>query len=234
MKRVLLLGVLVLSLGLLVGCGNTNKDTNSQKEDVKPQTSADASKEDKNADVNKEEKTDQKSEENKENTGVSESDKKEEDKAKEDVKPELKEGKRAGNLAKDVEFELWEDGKTVKLSDFRGEPVVLNFWTSWCPYCVDELPALNEAYNEYKEKGVRVIAVNLSFQDDASAAKKSIENAGVEFTVANDNSGQAASAFGVRGIPASIFIDKDGVIYDNISGAMDKDAFVSFMDAITE
>lgn len=232
MKRILLLAVLVLSLGLLGGCGNTDTSAkgDTQKkpsEEVSTQANADSSAE-------KKEDSEKKDSEEQQNAEASKSNESADAAVENASKSGLKEGNRAGNLAKDVEFELWEDGKVVKLSDYRGEPVVLNFWTSWCPYCVGEMPALNDAYNEYKDKSVKVIAINLAFQDDANAAKKAMENAGVEFIVANDNTGQAASAFGVRGIPASIFIDKDGVIYDNVAGAMDKDAFVSFIKGIVE
>lgn len=231
MKKILLLALLVLSLGLLAGCSDTSTQAKSdapeqQKKDISKEVNPDFSSD-------KSENIGQKGEEKAQDEPSSNSNESA-DAKKEEPKNTLKEGSRAGNLARDVEFELWEDGKTVKLSDYKGEAVVLNFWTSWCPYCVDELPALNDAYNEYKEKGIKVIAINLAFQDDANAAKKAMENVGAEFVVANDNSGQVASAFGVRSIPVSVFIDKDGVIYDNVTGAMDKDAFLSYMKEITK
>lgn len=233
MKKILIALMIVLSLVLPSGCSNQEKNNPvNTKEAGMNKVSENAGEKEKKSDGSgkDEEKSGGDSiantaEENK-NSG--------EEKAQTEEKNELKEGSKPGNLAKDIEFELWEDGKVVKLSDYRGEPVVLNFWTSWCPYCVSELPALNDSYNEYKEKGVKVIAINLALQDDVNAAKKAIESAGAEFIVANDHSGQAANAFGVRGIPASVFIDKDGVIYENRSGAMDKDGFNELIKEIVE
>lgn len=229
MKRSLVLLLLVTSMSLFVACSDNmeQKKPDENREDRKSeQNLEDTSDKSDKEDVTKEEKGE--TADKKEDGAVQNT---QEDKKYESP---IKEGFRAGNLAKDIEFELWEDSKMVKLSDFKGQPVVLNFWTSWCPHCVYELPALNEAYKEYKDKGLKVITINLSFQDDLNFAKKEMEKVGADFITASDYTGVAASAFGIRGIPVSVFIDKDGIIYDNKSGAMDQAQFSEYMKAITE
>lgn len=232
MKKILVLCMLMASVFLFAACSNhvEQKKPAENSDEMKTAQKSEATSEasDKKEDAVQQE-TKEESGDNKEDASAQAS--QEEEKKEESA---VKEGYRAGNLAKDVEFELWEDGKVVKLSDYKGQPVVLSFWASWCRYCVQELPALNEAYKEYADKGIKVITVNLSFQDDLNSAKKVMEKVGAEFTMASDHTGVATSAFGVRGIPANIFIDKDGIIYDNKSGAMDQAQFSEYMKAIVE
>lgn len=231
MKRLMVLLMLVASVSLFAACSNNaeQKKPEENKADTKTEQKADGASD--NADKKQEAMKDEKKEDADKKQDGAAQDSQEAEKKEE---PAVKEGYRAGNLAKDVEFELWEDGKVVKLSDYKGQPVVLNFWASWCPHCVHELPALNEAYKEYKDKGLKVITVNLSFQDDLNSAKKAMEKVGADFIMVSDNTGAATSAFGVRGIPANVFIDKDGIIYDNKAGAMDQAQFSEYMKAITE
>ncbi len=104
------------------------------------------------------------------------------------------------------------DGKTIRLSDFRGRAVVLNFWASWCPPCRQEMPALQRVYEAYQSQGVEVIAVNATSQDTLSSAQGFIQSNGLTFMVLLDEQGDVQSMYRVSGLPTTVFIDRDGVI----------------------
>jgi len=107
-------------------------------------------------------------------------------------------------------------GNTVKLSDFKGKPVVLNFWASWCPPCKAEMPDFNEVYNaSVKEKGnVQFLMVNMTDgqQETQKIASDFVKSKGFSFPIYFDSEQQAADVYGITGIPTTIFIDKDGYI----------------------
>ncbi len=114
-------------------------------------------------------------------------------------------------------------GNSVKLSDFLGEPVVLNFWASWCGPCKSEMPAFQEAYEKYGEDVV-FLMVNMTdgYQETVEAAAEFIKNSEYTFSVYFDSNSEAATAYGVRSIPTTYFIDAygEGVAWAN--GALDQ------------
>ncbi|MBM2827217.1 MAG: cytochrome biosis protein [Dehalococcoidia bacterium] len=125
----------------------------------------------------------------------------------------LAEGIRIGSKAPD--FALSDlDGKEVRLSDFRGRPVMLNFWATWCGPCRVEMPHMQEAQRELGEKtGFVVLAVNLG--EDAKTARRFLEENGFEFTAVLDrDSSVARDRYKIIGLPTSFFIDREGVIRD--------------------
>lgn len=108
------------------------------------------------------------------------------------------------------------DGRVVMLSDFRGKTVVLNFWASWCPPCREEMPEFQELWNERGEDAADdlvVLAVNFLRDDTVGAATGFIEGQGFTFPVVFDTtSGDVAARYGVRGLPATFFIDRNGIV----------------------
>lgn len=102
-------------------------------------------------------------------------------------------------------------GREVKLSDFFGKPIVLNFWASWCPPCKSELPDFEAAYKKYDGK-VTFLMVNLTDnqRETPEVAQSFIRSAGYTFPVYFDVNYQAASAYGIRSIPQTYFINADG------------------------
>ncbi|RMG41789.1 MAG: TlpA family protein disulfide reductase [Candidatus Dadabacteria bacterium] len=98
----------------------------------------------------------------------------------------------------------------VSLSDFRGKVVLLNFWASWCGPCISELPALERAYARLKSEGFVVVAVGID--DHVSSLKDFKERYGLTFPVLFDANGQASFRYGVRGVPETFFIDRQGKI----------------------
>ncbi len=108
------------------------------------------------------------------------------------------------------------EGETVMLSDFRGKTVVLNFWASWCPPCREEMPEFQELWDERGEDGADdlvMIALDFLVQDTMTDARNFIEGNGFTFPVLFDTAdGAVADRYRVRGLPATFFIDSEGVV----------------------
>ena len=104
------------------------------------------------------------------------------------------------------------DGSTVRLSQFRSKPVLLNFWATWCGPCQDEMPLLQRAATQYGGAGLTVLAVNYQ-QTDANGMRAFLRRVGARFPAVYDPNGRIAAAYGVSiGLPVSIFIDRSGTV----------------------
>ena len=129
-------------------------------------------------------------------------------------------GPQIGSTAPD--FTLKDlNGNIVKLSDFKGKPVYLNFWTSWCPPCKAEIPEIQKFYRQNKDK-VTVLAVNITFNDKLSDIVNILKASNADFPVLLDTNANSsvADSYQVYGIPASFFIDKNGIIRETHVGGM--------------
>ncbi|WP_165452181.1 redoxin domain-containing protein [Paenibacillus thalictri] len=114
------------------------------------------------------------------------------------------------------DFELADlNGRPVKLSDFRGKGVILNFWGSWCGPCVKEMPLLQQAY-EAGIPGVDVIAVNVG--ESKGTIAEFIKAHGLSFTVLTDPSGDAANLYKVNGLPATFVVNSQGIVVQAAAG----------------
>ena len=98
-------------------------------------------------------------------------------------------------------------GGTVTSDDLRGEPVVLNFWASWCVPCREEMPLFEEMARRYEDRGVHIIGV--TYQDSVQGAQGFVDEIGVTYPIALDTDGSLANELGVRGLPQTFFIDRD-------------------------
>lgn len=114
------------------------------------------------------------------------------------------------------------DGNPVSLSDFVGKPVVVNFWASWCGPCKSEMPAFQQAWETYGEQ-VEFLLVNLTDnqQETVASAKSFLATTEYTFPVYFDTQLSGAMAYGVVGIPATYFIDKDGYVVAGANSALD-------------
>ena len=118
--------------------------------------------------------------------------------------------------APEVSFQTF-DGETVTLAQFRGKPVVLNFFASWCPTCVAEMPDFEAVHAKL---GERVTFVGLALQDDPTLAQALRAQTGVTYQTFQDLSGAAYRAFEGFAMPTTIFIDADGNVVGQHSGIL--------------
>ena len=116
-----------------------------------------------------------------------------------------------GELAPDFELSNL-DGQVVSLSDFRGKPIFLNFWATWCGPCRFEMPFIQKMYKELSSEGLVILAVNL--QENPARVKKFVENLGFTFPVLLATNSEVPLAYNIRAIPATFFVDKNGIIQD--------------------
>ena len=107
-------------------------------------------------------------------------------------------------------------GKDVELSSFKGKHVLLNFWATWCGYCRKERAHLNTIHEEYKEKGLVIIAV--STDNSVKKVKKYMEKIPSEFIVLTDPDSAAASVYNIAGLPTSYLIDREGIVKQRFMG----------------
>jgi len=111
---------------------------------------------------------------------------------------------RQGQPAPDFSLPL-VGGGTLSSGDLKGSPVVVNFWASWCDPCNQEAPDLQATWQQYRSKGVRVVGVD--YEDQQPDAQAFVAKYGVTYPSVTDRGGQLATAFGVRGVPETFFID---------------------------
>jgi len=146
------------------------------------------------------------------------------------------------------DFELKDlNGNTVKLADYEGQIVFLNFWTTWCPYCIQEMPDLEEIHKQYGDKGVAILTINSTGMelrggtDSAKAkqqAEKFIKEKGYTFPVLLDSDDEViieySKVFPVISVPTTFMIDKKGQIRYARPGAFISkeqiEAFIALLD----
>lgn len=121
----------------------------------------------------------------------------------------------------------------VKFSDFLGKPIVLNFWASWCPPCRAEMPDINRVYEELGED-VTFMMVDLvdGQRETQEKGTRYIEEQGFSFPVYYDTQQDAAARYGIRSIPTTIFIDREGNIVAAAQSALDVDTLKQGIDLI--
>ncbi|MCH7566813.1 MAG: TlpA family protein disulfide reductase [Nitrospirae bacterium] len=124
---------------------------------------------------------------------------------------------REGFLAPDFTLETLQ-GETVTLSDLRGKAVVVNLWASWCPPCRAEMPALQAAYEADRERGLEIVAVDMTYQDSEEDAQRFAKDFGLTFTIALDCDGMVARQYLLRALPSTFFVGPDGVIRKVVIG----------------
>ncbi len=116
---------------------------------------------------------------------------------------------KAGDMAPD--FSLQDlNGETVKLSQFRGRPVLINFWATWCGPCRLEMPEIEAAYQTYQKQGFAVLAVDV--QEPPEDVRAFVEELRLSFVPLLDTAGTVFDLYQVRALPTSYFIDRQGRI----------------------
>jgi cytochrome c biogenesis protein CcmG/thiol:disulfide interchange protein DsbE len=124
---------------------------------------------------------------------------------------------RIGSNAPD--FTVQDSDRTVALNQFRGQVVVLNFWATWCPPCVEEMPSLVEMQRRMKAKGVTVVAVSIDV--DENAYRQFLKHHGVDLLTVRDPAQKTPALYGTHGWPETFIIDRNGVTRRKFIGAVD-------------
>lgn len=122
-----------------------------------------------------------------------------------------------GFLAPDFELKT-PTGENIKLSDLRGQAVLVNLWATWCPPCREEMQTIERIYQEYKADGFTVLAVNMTYQDDPLAVMPFVKEQGLGFPILLDETGEIANAYQFHSLPSSYFIRRDGMINEVVIG----------------
>ena len=128
-----------------------------------------------------------------------------------------------GKAAPDFELQNL-DGQSISLSDFKGKPVVINFWETWCQPCVFEMPHLQEIHNEWSGRGLVVLAINRG--ESSSKVEQFVQNYSLSLPVLLDTNKVVAGRYNIRPIPVTFFIDKDGIIQNKVIGAFPSKAAI--------
>lgn len=129
----------------------------------------------------------------------------------------------------------WKDasGNTVKLSDQKGKVVILDFWATWCGPCRMTIPILERIHEEFKDKGVVILGINLDQGVEASVIKDFIRQNGMQYMVVADQNGAVSSKYGVTSIPRFFFIDKNTNIAKTVIG-YDEKMYETFTEQINK
>lgn len=121
-----------------------------------------------------------------------------------------------GKAAPDFELQNL-DGQSISLSDLKGKPVLINFWATWCGPCVSEMPYIQEIYGEWSGKGLMVLAINMG--ESSSKVEQFLQDHNLSLPVLLDTKAVVARMYVKRGIPTTVFIDKEGIIREIVIGA---------------
>ena len=124
---------------------------------------------------------------------------------------------RIGSKAPD--FTIQDSDRTVNLSQFHGQVLVLNFWATWCPPCVEEMPSLVEMQRRMKAKGVTVLAVSVDV--DQNAYRQFLKDHKVDLLTVRDPSQKTTALYGTFKFPETYVIDRNGVMRRKFLGAVD-------------
>jgi len=125
---------------------------------------------------------------------------------------------------------LGADGRPIRMSDLRGQPVWLNFRGSWCPPCRSELPGLQAAYQRLQVQGLVLLAVSLD--ESLEEAVGYAERHGATYTVAADPYRDGTAAYPIANFPTHILIDRNGIVRDIVLAELDEDAVIARAEAI--
>ena len=125
-------------------------------------------------------------------------------------------GWQIGNLAPDFSL-VNATGESVSLSDFKGKPVLINFWATWCPSCQEEMPFLQQVYDNWSRKGLILLAIDTG--ESPAKVKEYFAKESLSLPVLFDFTGSTSDKYGVSAIPTTFFIDGAGVIRQKMVGA---------------
>jgi len=120
-------------------------------------------------------------------------------------------------------------GQEVTLSKLRDKPVVINFWATWCPSCVEEMPAIEAFYRKH-QNDMHLLAVNVG--SNAETVMSFAQEKGLDFPILFDENGTVADLYRVRSIPVTVFVDTQGVLVERRIGSMSQAQFTEYLGRV--
>ncbi|MFJ5769450.1 thiol-disulfide oxidoreductase ResA [Psychrobacillus sp. NPDC093180] len=122
------------------------------------------------------------------------------------------------------------NGEKHQLSDYKGQGVFLNFWGTWCKPCEREFPLMDKHYQDYKEQGVQILAVNIG--ESNFAVQKYVDRKGLTFPVLIDNNKSVMETYNINPLPTTMLVNPEGKIEKIITGEMSDEAIKGNMEQI--
>ncbi len=122
-------------------------------------------------------------------------------------------------------------GKSFSLLDFKGKPVIVNFWATWCRPCLKEMPELDKLYRAKKDDGLVMLGINL--KESKEVVEDFIQKNGYAFHFLLDEEGKVSESFQVFGLPTTYFIDGSGVVRHQHMGELTREIIYFGLDTIT-
>lgn len=144
--------------------------------------------------------------------------------------PSLSPSPLIGKPAPEVTVEVIEGGGPLTLGELRGKVAVVNFWAPWCVPCREEHGVLVEAAERYGPSGVEVLGI--VYQSRLDDVIGFLDELGRGYPVAMDEGSRATILFGVRGVPETFFVDRDGTVVAKVTGPLDRALITSTLEAI--
>ncbi|NJN15246.1 MAG: TlpA family protein disulfide reductase [Oscillochloris sp.] len=138
------------------------------------------------------------------------------------------EGVQVGQILPNAELTTFA-GEKVNVHDLRGQPVVINFWATWCEPCKEEIPMLQAAYENTSRTGFQLLAVT---NESRSTVEEFVGSFGMSFPVVFDPGGRAGNRYRVQAIPTTFFLDSEGRILARHMGALDAQTLAGYLSRI--
>ncbi|WP_163537688.1 thiol-disulfide oxidoreductase ResA [Gracilibacillus sp. YIM 98692] len=120
--------------------------------------------------------------------------------------------------------------QTVRLSDFEGKGVMLNFWATYCEPCEREMPYMESLYSQYQDRGVEIVAVSVDATE--LVVHNFVEDYNLTFPVLHDKNSQVLDAYGIKPLPTSFFIDENGVVVERVLGELTLEKLEGYLQQI--
>lgn len=132
---------------------------------------------------------------------------------------------KIGELAPEIDLPALT-GEQITLSKLQGRPVLVNFWATWCGPCRQEFPALVRKYKQYQDQGFIIIGVNTGDSNSDEGVRTFMQNTLVNFPIVRDKDERVGRMYNIKGLPTSVFIDRQGIVRSIFIGGPMEDAFI--------